>query len=484
MPSVYVKTLGCKVNSFDGQALAARFQAGGYHLLPSADGADITVVNTCSVTANAEREARYLARRLRRDSPDTVLVFTGCYAQTDSARLVGMEEIDFVVPNAAKDELVGLVTARLQGAEGHSDGKGSWHAMGSDMGGDTGNEAEGAENSAAFTANSKLPPGMQAVQNNRQTHFKSSLTLFDATATDQTRAFLKVQDGCNGFCTYCLIPYARGASRSVPALRVLAEVERLVAGGCEEIVLTGIHLGDYGQDFAPAGNAEPFVALVQDILQRLAPSTARLRLSSLEPIELSPALAELLAAHRHQVCDHFHLPLQSGSDRILGLMRRTYDRERYRAAVDLIRRHFPEACIGADVIPGFPSESEQDFRDTNDFVKDLDLAYLHVFPYSARPNTAAVRMPGHLEPKVVKERALALRQLSDELSHAYARRFIGRTLPVLWEDDQDGQGHRLGRTPNYLSVAASGERPAVGTRNQVTLKGFVDQGRLLGRVLS
>lgn len=457
LPSVYVKTLGCKVNTFDSHALANQFRDKGYQLTESAEGADVTVVNTCSVTQNADKEARYLARRFRRESPDTVLVFTGCYAQTDSQRLVEMGEVDYVVPNEAKDRLVSVVDEGLSLRRA-----GAW--------------TEGR---------SKLPDGVGAVKDNRQSHFKSSVTFFDKAESEQTRAFVKVQDGCDGFCTYCLIPYARGASRSVPSSRVVEEIRRLLDTGCPEIVLTGIHIGDYGRDLADENLTEhPIVGLVARILE--LPGLRRLRISSLEPRELSPALAELMGAHKHVVCDHMHLPLQSGSDRILKAMRRSYDRAGYAEAVARFRRYFSDASIGADVIPGFPGETEAEFEETLRFVQDLELSYLHVFPYSQRPNTAAARIPGHLAADVVKERAARLRDLSKDLADRFARRHIGRTVPVLWEKDVDAQGRRLGRTTNYLAVAhpVGPTQPEPGVISPATLKGFVEQGRLLARTFS
>ncbi len=457
MPSVYVKTLGCKVNTFDSHALANQFRDKGYHLTDSAEDADVTVVNTCSVTQNADKEARYLARRFRRESPDTVLVFTGCYAQTDSQRLVEMGEVDFVIPNEAKDRLVGIVDEGLELRRA-----GAW--------------PEGR---------SKLPAGVGAVKDNKQSHFKSSVTFFDKAESEQTRAFVKVQDGCDGFCTYCLIPYARGSSRSVPSSRVVEEIKRLLDTGCPEIVLTGIHIGDYGRDQATEHQTDhPIVGLVSQILD--LPGLKRLRISSLEPRELSPALAELMGAHKHVVCDHMHLPLQSGSDRILKAMRRSYDKAGYTEAVMRFRRFFPDASIGADVIPGFPGETAEEFEETYRLVQDLELSYLHVFPYSKRPNTAAARMPGHLAGDVVKDRAARLRALSRDLAERFARRHIGRTLPVLWEKDVDAQGRRLGHTMNYLTVVAPGGalQPDPGQISPAVLKGFVEQGRILVRTLS
>jgi threonylcarbamoyladenosine tRNA methylthiotransferase MtaB len=458
MPSVYVKTLGCKVNTFDSHALANQFQSRGFELLAQAGQADVTVVNTCSVTANAAREARYLARRTRRDNPKTLIVFTGCYAQTDSARLVAMDEIDCVVPNEIKERLVTIVQGRL--------------------------EAKALGTAGPLTpAQDKIPSDVKTVKDNRQNHFKTAVAFFDhAHSQAQTRAFLKIQDGCDSFCAYCLIPYARGASRSVAPELILDEVKRLAASGCREIVLTGIHIGDYGRDlqeYIQRGVTHPVVELLSLVFLHFP--QLRVRISSLEPSEVTPALIELLAAHPDQVCDHFHLPMQSGNDRILKLMRRSYTSAEYAATVALIRRYFPEASIGADVIPGFPSESATEHEETADFIRSLELSYLHVFPYSKRPNTAAARMPGHLEAEVVKERAAALRALSKELSEAYARQFIGRTLAVVWEQDRDASGRRMGHARNYLTIVApTTQDPASGSFSWTHIKGFVEQGKLLG----
>lgn len=442
------------MNTFDSHALINQFRADGYEVVEDAALADVTVVNTCSVTANSDREARYLARKLRRANPDTVLVYTGCYAQTDSAALAAMDEIDFVVPNAVKDRLLEVA------------------------------KTGSALKRRGLKAQSKLPDGTAAVAANRQTHFKSSVTFFDHADSAMTRVFLKIQDGCNNFCTYCLIPYARGISRSVPADAVLSEVRRLGNQGTPEIVLTGIHIGDYGRDLPQYANKHyPIVDLIQEILS--VPGIGRIRISSLEPCEVSEALLQLLAEHRHRVCDHWHLPLQSGSAPVLKRMRRQYDPEGYAEAVALIRRYFPTASIGADVIPGFPGETDADFTATVDFIKTLELSYLHVFPYSQRPNTAAARMPDHLDGAIIKERAAHLRQLSSELSFNYARQFIGQVLPVLWEKDQDGQNRRQGLTANYIQVSAvQGEACTAGSITPAILKGFGSEGRMLARPLS
>lgn len=441
------------MNTFDGNVLENQFLDRGYDRSTTGQSADVTVINTCSVTANADKEARYLARRIRRDSPETLIVFTGCYAQTDSAALAAMDEIDLVIPNEVKEQLFDIVT---RGIDARSRGE----------------------------AVQKIPEGIKAVSENRQTHFKSSVTLFDRADSTQTRAFVKIQDGCNGFCSYCLIPYARGASRSVTPQPVLDEVKRLVGLGTEEIVLTGIHIGDYGEDLEQYANAKrrPIADLIRSIFRETG--LKRLRISSLEPAELSQDLLEVLAEHRQAVCDHLHLPLQSGNDRILKLMRRTYDRDRYARSVNEFRALFPDAGIGADVIPGFPGETESEFEDTVSFIKQQQLSYLHVFPYSKRPNTSAFRMPGHLDIGIVKERAKKLRTLSEELARSFGSRFIGTRQEVLWENDFDKAGRRTGYTRNYLSVSLAQEYMArAGTVSDVVIKGFVEQGKLLGRLI-
>ena len=447
--SVYVKTLGCKVNTFDSHAIENQLVGAGWKLADSPAAASAIVINTCSVTANADREARYLIRRLRRENPDSQLLVTGCYAQTDSARIAAMPEVDFVVPNEAKSHLVGLL-----GTPGSP------------------------RKAPAADLESKLPPDTSLVRENRQKHFKSALTLFDnASSASHTRAFLKIQDGCNGFCAYCLIPYARGASRSVVASEVLGEVSRLVAQGTREIVLTGIHIGDYGSEWA-AGKT-PFLDLLEQIF--LNETLTRVRISSLEPGELSEDILRLAAKYPGKLCEHFHLPLQSGSSSVLKRMRRTYDADGYRAAVELVRKWMPRASIGADVIPGFPGETEEEFADTVAFIRRCELSWLHVFPYSSRPNTAAARMPGHLPHEVVKDRARVLRDLSAELARQWTGTFIGETVDVLWENDVDPQGRRKGLTSQYIPVIDGTGSAVRGDVSRLTLRGFVTDTALLGR---
>lgn len=452
MRSVFIKTLGCKVNTFDSHALENQFKAKGYQLLDDHEQADITVINTCSVTATAEKEARYLLRRYKRDNPESVRVITGCYAQIDSASLEKMPEVDYIVPNEVKEQLVQLV------------------------------EKQASEKSGFKDLESKLPEDVKAVTDNKQSHFKSALTLFDSPRSERARAFLKIQDGCNGFCAYCQIPYARGASRSVPSEKVLEEVKNLVGQGTPEIVFTGIHIGDYGEDLDANGSGESrFVELLTEVFK--VPGLKRVRISSLEPSEVSVALLDILYQHRDIFCDHFHLPLQSGDDRILKLMGRQYDCDTYRKNIELIRSYFPDAHISADVIPGFPGETSEEFENTINFIKLCDINTLHVFPYSKRPNTRALRMPNHLDVALIKERAAQLRSLSEQLHMNYTRKFLGKKMPVLWESWDSDKQKLVGKTKNYLTIASRlKEHAKPFSISEVTLKGFLERQKVLGEI--
>ena len=299
---------------------------------------------------------------------------------------------------------------------------------------------------------------MKAVSGNRQSHFKSSLTLFDKSESSKTRVFVKIQDGCNGFCAYCQIPYARGASRSVQPSKVVEEIKRLSDEGVQEIVFTGIHIGDYGKDLDEYQDYKnpPFVEILHKIISDT--NISRIRISSLEPAEFTPDLAALM--QENQIfCDHLHLPLQSGSDRILKLMNREYDKERYYQSIEMARKIFKNPFLGADVIPGFPGETDADFEETFEFIKKCDLTALHVFPYSKRPNTAAIRMPNHVDPKIIKERSQILREYSKEKLSQYYRMHIGKEVEVLWEADKDSSGRLISKTTNYLNVAALKTHP-------------------------
>ncbi len=441
---VFIKTLGCKVNAFDAQVLHKQFSDQGFEVLDSPLHADVTVINTCSVTQQAEKEALYLLRRYQRENPTALRVVTGCYAQIASDALAQRSEIDCVIPNEQKNLVVPTVVEHL---------------------------------AARQRGDSLMPAVKNFATTPTNQQFKSSLVFFDRPEATQTRAFVKIQDGCNGFCTYCQIPYARGASRSVPFEQALHQIMELAQSGVPEIVLTGIHIGDYGEDLEVPST---FAELVEQVFLRT--QLPRLRISSLEPSEVSDTLLEVLDRYRDRVCDHFHLPLQSGEDGILKRMRRTYTAAEYRATVQKFLALFPQAQISADVIPGFPGETEAQFAATVAFIEDCGIHNLHVFPYSSRPNTFAARMPDHLPQEVVAVRAKILRELAARLYEGFCRTQYEREHLVLWEASVDAEGYRQGKTRNYLSVAMKDLSMVTqpGRESPIILKGFLRHQLLLG----
>ena len=438
MPTIFVKTLGCKVNAFDSHALAYQFQQRGFAVDNHPEQATVIIINSCSVTANAEKEALYCARRFRRQNSQALLVITGCYAQTNSSYLSRYPEIDFVVPNDHKPQLVTLVCQRL----------------------------------TEMTDRPKLPKTAVAVSDNRQAHFKLAQTLSDHIDNSAVRKYIKVQDGCNGFCSYCIIPYARGASISVPLHQIVGQVERLTATGFCEIILTGVHLGDYGDDI---GNGTSFITLLEQLFT--LKNLKRLRISSLEPSELSSELLVVLDANRDKFCPHFHLPMQSANDRILRLMRRKYTITEYHQRLQEAQRLFPQAMFGSDLICGFPSETAEEHQTTLDFSKNAGLHYLHAFPYSPRPNTAALRIKGHLALSEIKQRVAQTNSLSNELRRTFAESFIEQNLSVLWEQqDKNNRQQMVGHSRNYLRVTTSYEDDLLHQETMVTVQSVDELG--------
>lgn len=454
MESIYIKTLGCKVNTYDSFDLASQFEKLGYKITADQKEANISIVNTCTVTENANKEARYLFRKFKRNNPESLVVATGCYAQTSAKSLESIGEVDYIFPNEGKEKLAKNL-----------------HGLLNDM-------------PSSISAQNKIITDNQKTLKGQLEHFKTSLNL-TPVENSRTRAFLKIQDGCDSFCTYCIIPLARGKSRSAPMDNVIGEVKRLITDGYKEIVFTGIHIGDYGDDFAVGHSygKKPFVYLLQKLLE--IENVPRIRISSLEPKEVSPELIKVLATRPEVVCDHFHLPLQSGSDRILKLMNRSYDSNEYRDTVSQFREYFPNSNIGADIIPGFPSETELDHRESLSFIESVGLNYLHVFPYSKRPKTAASRMPGHLSVEEINCKRDELISLSKKLKTSYLENSFESEVNVLFQDKKDRSGRPIGISPNYLNVALSGSQVAsVGEIKKVKIVGKLSDELLLGSELS
>ena len=416
MKRVAVSTLGCKTNQFESAAMIEQLKSAGYHIVPFSEPSDIYIINSCTVTARTDAETRRLVRRARRLNPDSRIVATGCYAQVSPGELENMPEIDCVLGNQEKQHISALL--------------------------------ESAESSVAdISAISRAEP--------------LKLTSF----SEHTRAFLQIQNGCNSFCTYCIVPYARGRSRSVNPAEILRGVRDLADNGFKEVVLTGIHLGAYGLDLPVPTTLAILAGQIDSGF--IVP---RLRIGSIEPNEVSEELLSLMAGSQ-SICPHLHLPLQSGSDSVLHRMGRPYTSTIFRDLTARISAAMPDAFIGADVIAGFPGETEAEFEETVQLCEELPFSDLHVFPYSSRPGTKAAGMPGHVPAQVVTGRAACLRSIATMKKRAFLERFIGTELRILVQGFDEPSGVCKGLSRNYISVSFSGEKAFVNEEVSVLITG-------------
>jgi len=409
-----IATLGCKTNQFESAAIEETLTAAGYRPVPFAEGADLVIINTCTVTSATDSQSRNLIRRARRHNAACRIVVTGCYAQVDPAALADLPGVFLVIGNEEKRDLLLRLTA------------------------------EG--------------PAVQVGDIRQQAGPALSLTSF----AGRSRAFAQIQNGCDAYCSYCIIPYARGPSRSVPPEQVLDQVRQLVKSGYQEVVLTGIHIGGYGKDLDSAGS---LLQLVNRIEQET--DLVRLRLGSIEPQEIEDALIEAMATSSI-LCPHFHIPLQSGDDAVLQRMNRHYSGRFFADLVRKIIESCPEAAIGIDVITGFPGETEGEFENTRRLIKRLPISHLHVFPYSRRPGTPAADFPDQVLGPLAKERATKLRLLGEQKQRDYARRFLDRQLQVVVEGGRRA-GLCKGLSGNYLQIAFPGPAGLEGQLLSVTV---------------
>ncbi|MDD2582188.1 MAG: tRNA (N(6)-L-threonylcarbamoyladenosine(37)-C(2))-methylthiotransferase MtaB [Desulfuromonadaceae bacterium] len=416
MKRVAISTLGCKTNQFESAAMIEQLKAAGYLVVPFTEPSDIYIVNSCTVTARTDAETRRLIRRARRLNPEARIVATGCYAQVSPGELEMMPELDSVLGNQEKQNISILL--------------------------------ESTDHSVSdIAAISQADP--------------LKLTSF----AEHTRAFLQIQNGCNSFCAYCIVPYARGRSRSVSPNDILRGVRDLAANGFKEIVLTGIHLGAYGLDLSPPIS---LTALVREIdTEFIMP---RLRIGSIEPNEVSEELLKLMATSQN-ICPHLHLPLQSGSDAVLSRMGRPYTSAAFRNLTARISAAMPDAFIGADVIAGFPGETEAEFEETARLCEELPFSDLHVFPYSTRPGTRAAGMPGHVPAHVVTGRAARLRGIAKLKKAAFLERFVGRELDILVQGYDEATGSCRGLSRNYINASFPGKKSHVNEEVAVCVTG-------------
>ncbi|WP_339850254.1 tRNA (N(6)-L-threonylcarbamoyladenosine(37)-C(2))-methylthiotransferase MtaB [uncultured Dokdonia sp.] len=426
-------TLGCKLNFSETSTIARSFGKEGFDKVEFSEPADVYVINTCSVTENADKRFKSIVKQAQKVNPEGVTVAVGCYAQLKPEELAAVDGVDLVLGATEKFNVTSYINDLLDNPDRSKEG-GEVHAC----------EIQDAD------------------------FYVSSYSI-----GDRTRAFLKVQDGCDYKCTYCTIPLARGISRSDTLQNVLDNASKIAAQDIKEIVLTGVNIGDYGKgEFGNKKHEHTFLELVQELDK--VEGIERLRISSIEPNLLKNETIDVVSKSRTFV-PHFHIPLQSGSNKILGLMRRRYQRELYVDRVAKIKEVMPHACIGVDVIVGFPGETDEDFLETYNFLTGLDISYLHVFTYSERDNTPAAAMDGVVPKKVRSKRSKMLRGLSAKMRRAFYESQLSSTRTVLFESENK-EGYIHGFTENYVKVKSPWNPELVNTLHEVELTSIDDDG--------
>ncbi len=444
MTKVALHNLGCKVNAYELEFIQQMFTRNGYEVVPFDEKADIYIVNTCTVTNIADRKSRQMLHRAKKRNPEALVVATGCYVQTDRVEAVGDESIDLMVGNNRKKEIVGLVEQLLEERRAGLSAK--------------------TIGACPFEKDAAVPD-IAAEKTYEEFRLER--------AGGHTRAYIKIQDGCNQFCSYCIIPYARGRVRSRREEDVLAEIRGLAENGYQEVVLTGIHLSSYGLDFykdeeqpdisynAAAAKGGFTNTNLLSLIRRVheIEGIRRIRLGSLEPRIITEDFLEGLTG-LPKFCPHFHLSLQSGSDTVLKRMNRRYDVREYYEKTELIRRYFVHPALTTDVIAGFPGETEEEFEETRMFLQKIDFYEVHVFKYSRRQGTAADLMPNQLTEKEKAERSGVLIKESEERGRNYRAWYMGKQIDVLFEEGKeiDGICYQMGYTKEYVTAAVRTEK--------------------------
>ncbi len=422
MNTVAFHTLGCKVNAYETEAIWQMFKRAGYERVDFDKKADVYVINTCTVTNTGDKKSRQVIRRAIRRNPDAVVAVTGCYAQTSPGEVMEIPGVDIIVGTQGRDRLLEYVQQYQR---------------------------------------ERQP--INAVKNIMKTREFEELDV--PTFSDRTRASLKIQEGCNNFCTFCIIPWARGLLRSRKPENVLKQARQLVEAGYKEIVLTGIHTGGYGEDLEDYSLADLLWDL--DKIEGLK----RVRISSIEASQIDDRILEVLNTSE-KMCRHLHIPLQAGDDEVLKRMRRKYTVDEYREKIAGIRKSMPQVAITTDVIVGFPGETDEQFENSYRLIEELQFAELHVFPYSKRTGTPAARMENQVPDAVKQERVQRLIQLSNRLSLEYARQFVGDVLDVIPErpyKEAPGNGLYTGYSDNYLQLVFPGNEELLGKVCRVRL---------------
>lgn len=402
--TISVATLGCKVNQFESEALIDALEQKGYALIPFEEGADITIINTCTVTHRADFQSRQIVRRAFRSNPNSLIIVTGCYPQVEPDAFIKMKEVRYLLGNGEKNQIPDLLPLMQKGEF----------------------------------------PRVQVGDIQKETLF--SETPFHSFHR-HTRAFLKIQDGCNAYCSYCIVPHARGRSRSLHPERVVENLKIFKEKGFKEVVLTGIHLGAYGLDLNPPFPLEKLIGQLEE-----EETPYRIRLTSIEPGDFSPELIFTLS-QSNKICPHLHIPIQSGDDEILKKMNRGYNHSFLSDLIQELHLRIQKLSIGADVIVGFPGETEEKFQHTYGLVESLPFSYLHVFPFSRRKGTPASQFPKGVDEEAIKKRAESMRELGKQKRQAFYRQFLNQELSVLVEDRKEKEtGRWKGLSRNYIPV--------------------------------
>jgi threonylcarbamoyladenosine tRNA methylthiotransferase MtaB len=414
-------TLGCKVNQYETEAMMGQFQHRGYEIVDFKDIADVYIINTCTVTHLSDRKSRQMLRKAKRNNPEALVVATGCYAQIDPDAVSEITEVDLIVGNIDKNRIVEIVE------------------------------------------------DMEIIKNRKYVFDIASVEKYEdmlvVDVHEKTRAFIKIQDGCNQFCSYCIIPYARGRVRSRAKESIRDEIQGLASKGYKEVVLTGIHIGSYGSDTGDLSLFE-LVKYIHDIK-----GIERIRLGSLEQNIIDQRFIEIVP-ELNKLCPHFHLSLQSGSDGVLRRMNRKYSASEYLEKTRYIRQLYPDASITTDIIVGFPEETDEEFEETLAFVKKVAFADVHVFKFSKRSGTPAATMDGQISDAIKQQRAERLGFVVDEMREAYSTKYLGETMTILFENHHANAWY--GHATNYLKVIVETEKDLTNQILPVHLKAFRD----------
>jgi len=422
MKKYKIITLGCKVNTYESNAIAEKLINEGYVEASKDDAADIVIINTCSVTHVSDAKSRQMIRRAIKNNPNAKIGVMGCYAQMASKEISKIEGVDVIVGTNNRDKLLPYILN-----------------------------------------NDKQVIDIQNY-NKKDAYERLSLSSYE----DNTRAFIKIQDGCNNFCSYCIIPYARGRLRSRNFNDILDEVKKIVNNGYKEIVLTGIHTGAYGLDEGDLRLVDVIKAIIKE-----NPSLPRIRISSIEIVEIDDELIKIIAESK-VVVDHLHIPLQSGCDKILKLMNRRYDTKTFLDIVNKIRKFVPHIALTTDVIVGFPEETDNDFNETVEFIKKVNFSEIHVFPYSPRSGTPAAIMKNQVAPQIKKHRVDVLLELSKELHQNYMELFLNKEVEVLFEEKDSNTNWYHGKSSNYLKIRVKSNENLINKIKTVRIERILD----------